>query len=59
MVGMGMPEGTADGYCERFEGFAEGFADTTTPNVEQLTDHPGRSFEGFARDFAHVFGGAD
>ena len=57
IVGMGMPEWVADGYLELFEGFSEGFADMTTPHVAQLTGHPARSFETFARDFAQVFGG--
>ena len=56
IVGMGMPEWDADGYVELFEGFSEGFADMTTPHVEQLTGHPARSFETFARDFAQAFG---
>lgn len=57
IVGMGMPEWDADGYIELFEGFSEGFADMTTPHVEQLTGHPARSFETFARDFAQAFSG--
>ena len=57
MIGMGMPEWTADGFVELMEGFSEGYADSTTPHVEQLTGHPSRSFETFARDFAQVFGG--
>jgi len=58
MIGMGMPEWTADGFVELMEGFSEGYADKTTPYVEQLAGHPARSFETFARDFAQVFGGA-
>ena len=56
MLGMGFPEWTVDGSLELFEGFSEGFADTTTPYVELLSGHPARSFETFARDFAQVFG---
>ncbi len=56
-LAMGMPEWLADGYLELFEGFSEGFADVTTPHVEELTGHPARSFETFARDFAQAFGG--
>ncbi len=56
MIDMGMPEWTVDGFCELFEGFAEGFADLTTQNVEQLTGHPARSIETFCRDFGQVFG---
>ena len=40
---------------ELFEGFKEGYADLATPSVEQLTGHPARSFETFARDFADAF----
>lgn len=58
IVGMGMPEWIADGLIELFEGFSEGFADLTTPHVEELTGHPARSFEAFARDFAQAFGGS-
>ncbi len=58
LIGMGMSEWIADGFIELFEGFSEGFADLTTPHVEQLTGHPARSFEAFARDFAQAFGGS-
>jgi len=57
MTGMGMPEWIAEGYIELMQGFSENFADSTTKNVEILTGHPARSFEQFADDFAHVFGG--
>ena len=58
LIGMGMSEWIADGFIELLEGFSEGFADLTTPHVEQLTGHPARSFEAFARDFAQAFGGS-
>jgi uncharacterized protein YbjT (DUF2867 family) len=57
MVNMGMPEWVAKGYVELSDGFREGFANSTTDNVENLTGHPARSFEQFARDYAQVFGG--
>ncbi len=56
MVGMGMPEWIAEGHVELMEGFSEGYADLTTPHVQQLTGSPARSFETFARDFAQAFG---
>jgi uncharacterized protein YbjT (DUF2867 family) len=56
ILGMGMPEWTTDGFIEVFQGFKDGYGDLTTPNVEQLTGHPARSFEVFASDFAGVFG---
>jgi uncharacterized protein YbjT (DUF2867 family) len=59
MVGMGFPEWIAEGYVELMEGFSEGFADSVTDSVAVLTGHPARSFEQFARDFAHVFGGGN
>ncbi len=55
LLGMGMSEWRADGYGELYEGFAAGFADTTTSNVEKLTGHPARSIDDFARDFESFF----
>ena len=57
MVGMGMPEWTADGYLELIEGFSQNFADRTTSDVQKLTGHPPRSFQQFAQDFRQAFGG--
>ena len=57
LLEMGMPDWTIEAYVELFEGFKEGYADLTTPSVEQLTGHPARSFETFARDFADAFRG--
>lgn len=57
MVSMGFPEWIARGYSELMDGFNEGFANSTTDNVENLTGHPPRSIEQFARDFASYFGG--
>lgn len=57
IVGMGLPEWTADGFVELMVGFSKGFADATTSHVEQLTGRPARTFETFIRDFASVFGG--
>ena len=56
MLGMGLPEWMADAFGEYFKAFSEGSGDFTTPDVEQVTGHPARSYETFARDFAHVFG---
>jgi uncharacterized protein YbjT (DUF2867 family) len=57
MVSMGFPEWIAKGYAELMDGFIDGFASSTTDNVEKLTGHPARSFEQFATDFAPYFGG--
>jgi hypothetical protein len=36
-------------------GIREGFADTSTDNVEKLAGHPPRDFERFARDFRQTW----
>ncbi len=56
-VSMGYPKWISEGYGELMEGFIEGFASTTSDDVEKLTGHPARSFEQFATDFASYFGG--
>jgi uncharacterized protein YbjT (DUF2867 family) len=55
MIAMGVPQWIAEGYGELDDGFEHGFADLTTGNVQALSGHQPRSFEGFARDFAEVF----
>ena len=55
MLGMGIPEWIARGYGELMAGFSEGFANRATNNVANLTGHPARSIEQFARDYAQVF----
>jgi uncharacterized protein YbjT (DUF2867 family) len=55
MTGMGFPEWVSRGFIELSDGFSEGFASQSTGNVATLTDHPARSFEQFARDYAGVF----
>ena len=56
MIGMGLPEWVADAFGEYMTAFGEGYGDFTTPDVEEVTGHPARSYETFARDFAQVFG---
>lgn len=56
MIGMGFPEFIVNGYVELNKGFSEGFADTTTNNVEKLSGHPARSIDDFTRDFRSYFG---
>ncbi len=58
MIGMGLSEWHADAFNEYNKAFSEGLGDFTTGDVEELTGHPARSFETFARDFAQAFGGA-
>lgn len=55
MMSIGFPEFIVDGYIELNEGFANGFADTSTKNVQILTGHPARSVEDFANDFKDYF----
>ena len=57
MLGMGLPEWTADAFGEYMTAFSEGYGDWVTGDVEDVTGHPARSYETFARDFAQVFGG--
>ena len=55
MVGMGLPEWIADALTEYSRAFSEGLGDFTTNDVEEITGHPARSYETFARDFAEAF----
>ena len=57
MMGMGFPEFIVDGYVELSQGFAQGFADITTGNVEALSGHKARSIDDFTKDFKGYFGG--
>ncbi len=57
MVGMGLPEWVADAFGEYFKAFSEDYGDFTTDAVENITAHPARSYETFARDFAAAFRG--
>jgi uncharacterized protein YbjT (DUF2867 family) len=55
IVGMGLPEWLADALNEYFKVFSEGLGDFTTNDVQEITGHPARSYETFARDFAQAF----
>jgi hypothetical protein len=55
MVGMGLPEWHADAYNEYNKAFSEGLGNFTTNDVEEITGHPARSYEMFARDFSQAF----
>jgi len=57
MMGMGFPEFVVDGYIELNKGFASGFADISTDNVELLSGHAARSVDDFVSDFKGYFGG--
>jgi len=55
MMGMGFPEFIVDGYVELSKGFADGFANITTGNVEALSGHAPRSIDDFTMDFKSFF----
>lgn len=55
LIAMGMPKFMATTYGELFVNLAKGGADRTTGHVEQVTGHPARSIDDFARDFAPAF----
>ncbi len=56
MIGMGMSEWFADAMVGVYQTLRR-YGDFTTPDVGNVTGHPARSYETFARDFAQVFGG--
>jgi uncharacterized protein YbjT (DUF2867 family) len=55
MVAAGMPEWFVDQMLTLFGKLREGAAAEVTGTVQDLTGHPPRSFEGFARDHARMF----
>ncbi len=55
MVGMGLPEWLVDAFGEYTTAYSEGYADFTTNDFEEITGHPARSYETFARDFSEAF----
>ncbi|KKL26952.1 hypothetical protein LCGC14_2390100 [marine sediment metagenome] len=55
MVGMGLPEWIVGALNEYNKAFSEGSGDFTTNDFEEITGHPARSYETFARDFAQAF----
>ena len=57
MIGMGLPEWTAEMFCEYMDNHSKGVSDYTTGEVEEITGHAPIAYETFARDFASVFGG--
>lgn len=57
MGAMGFPEFIVNGYIELNKGFADGFADLSTNNVELLSGHAARSVDDFVNDFRGYFGG--
>ena len=58
MVGMGMDPWVVDGYMELFEGFADGWGNKTSSDVETVLGRPARSHAQFCADFKGAFAGA-
>ena len=52
---VGLPEWFADALTEYTKAFTEGLGDFTTNDFEEITGHPARSYETFARDFSQAF----
>ena len=57
MVAMGLPDEIADAWVRLAQMVSMGAADMVTPTVKEITGVEPRSFDQFARDFAHVFKG--
>ncbi len=57
MVAMGMSDVIADAWVQLAQMVSMGAADMVTPTVKEITGVEPRSFDQFARDFAHVFKG--
>ena len=57
MVAMGLPDEIADAWTRLAQMVSMGAADMVTPLVKEVTGEEPRSFDQFARDFAHVFKG--
>lgn len=55
MLGAGLPEWLANDLVSLYAVFAAGHAASVSPAVRELTGAPGRTYEGFARDFAAAF----
>ncbi len=57
MVAMGMSDVIADAWVKLAQMVSMGAAEMLTPMVKEVTGKEPRSFDQFARDFAHVFKG--
>ena len=57
MVAMGMSDVIADAWVQLAQMVSMGGAEMVTPMVKEITGKEPRSFDQFARDFAHAFKG--
>ena len=55
LLGFGLPEWQAEGLIEDYAHYRRGEAANVSTAVQQVTGHPARSFEGFARDYKELF----
>jgi len=54
-IGFGMPVWQADGLIELYAHYSRGEASEVATGVQDATGKPPRSFDDFARDYAHAF----
>jgi uncharacterized protein YbjT (DUF2867 family) len=55
LIKVGLPAWQADGLIEDYAHYARGEAAEVTTGVQDATGRPPRSFDDFARDYAHAF----
>jgi hypothetical protein len=54
LLGFGLPEWQAEGLIEDYAHYRRGEAANVSTAVQEVTGHPARSFEGFARDYKEL-----
>jgi uncharacterized protein YbjT (DUF2867 family) len=55
MLAQGIPAWFVEDLLKLMDGFASGYGATVSPDVQDVTGSPGRTFGRLARDFAQVF----
>lgn len=55
LTGAGLPVWQADGLIEDHAHYSRGEAAEVTSSVQEVTGKPPRSFDDFAREYAHAF----
>jgi uncharacterized protein YbjT (DUF2867 family) len=55
LIGFGLPEWQADGLIEDYAHYRRGEAANISTTVQDVTEHPPRSFSTFARDYKQAF----
>jgi uncharacterized protein YbjT (DUF2867 family) len=58
MLGFGLSRWFVGNVCDYGRAYSEGWGDFVTSDVKDITVHEARSFQQFATDFAHAFGGS-